>query len=231
MASISQPLGLFETLRGVEVFQDFSDADLLAWVPHFTLRFCRKGEVVMNNQSPAAEVFILCSGRLTLHAMGQSGKKVVVRSIGESEIFGDTPLLEGHGACVSITADSKSVLVGMGQQQFTQLITQHPLLALRHMRKMASALSTMTQRVSGFMSLTAPVRVQQVLLEFAKSSGEGLCIKQLPKHSEIAVKAYTQREVVNKELNRLIRSGVIVKGDHEFFIPQPSLLEAFQAAH
>jgi CRP-like cAMP-binding protein len=230
MASISQSLGLFETLRGIEVFQDLSDTDLFDLVPHFTLRLYRKGEVVVDKQNPNTEVYILCSGRLTIYSIGQSGKKVVVRNIKDSEIFGDTPQLEGHGPSTTIAADGKSVLVTIGQQQFTQLLTQHPLIALRHTRNMALALSNMTQRVSGFMSLTAPVRVQQVLLEFAKSSSEGLCIKHLPNHSEIAVKAYTQREVVNKELNRLIRSGVIIKSEHEFLIPQPNLLEAFQAA-
>lgn len=228
MATLSQCLGLFEILRSVQVFEDLSDIDLLELIPILKTHVYRKGETVLEAQSPTDDVFVVCSGRLTMHSIGLNGKKIVIRNMGDSEIFGDAPIFEGHGPGASITADVKSVLVSLGQEEFLTLLTQHPLIALRHLKNMSLALRTMTQRVSGFMSLKAPLRVQQVLLECAKSDKTGLHIERLPTHSEIAIRAYTQREVVNKELNRLIRSGVIVKSEHELLIPQPQLLEAFR---
>jgi hypothetical protein len=57
---------------------------------------------------------------------------------------------------------------------------------------------------------------------------DGLLIKEMPTHQLIALRAFTQREVVAKELNRLLASGLFVKQPEGVVIPKPADLEVLQ---
>lgn len=216
---------LLDHLKAVTIFKDL-DEQSLRGIEHFIKpRVYKAGECILSHSSNTTAVMALCSGavRVTLH--NPQGKEMVIRDISEGEVFGDWSAIDGRPRSASVFAIRDSAVGLIAGEDFLTLVTHNPLIAHRQMQELTRQLRGMTRRLTEFVCLKANARIQGVLLELSTPTSEGLLISKLANHQEIAARAYTQREVVVRELSRLMAQGLLLKSGEGFLIPNPGQLD------
>ncbi|HEX4879513.1 MAG TPA: Crp/Fnr family transcriptional regulator [Limnobacter sp.] len=222
---------LLEHLRSIVVFQDLDDASLKG-IEHFvSARVYRAGDCIVSHSSATNNtVMALCSGMVRVVLHNPQGREMVIRDVKVGELFGDWSAIDGQPRSASVYAVKDSSVGVMSREDFLTLITHNPQIALRQMQQLTMQLRGMTRRLTQFACLKANLRIQGVLLELAVHEPEGLFIQKLATHQEIAARAYTQREVVARELSSLQAKGLLVKFKDGFLVPQPEQLDIMKAA-
>lgn len=217
---------LMTPLSSIHIFRDLSEAELWQISPHFASKSFKAGEVITPAGSATDEVMVLFQGLAKAHSSLEKGKDIVFRYIRAGEFFGDLAAIDGKTNLNTITAEADCWVGSIKEARFVDIVSSKPCVAIRQMRALTSQLRDLTKDFSGFLMLSATARVQQLLMEYATQTEHGLLINQLPTHSEIANRAHTQREVVARELNQLIRQGVLCKSGKGLQILKPDLLGA-----
>lgn len=220
---------LLDHLKAISIFKDLDEPSLRS-IEHFIKpKVYRAGECILSHTSNTTAVMALCSGavRVTLH--NPQGKEMVIRDVGEGEVFGDWSAIDGQPRSASVFAIRDSAVGLIAREDFLTLVTHNPLIAHRQMQELTRQLRGMTRRLTEFVCLKANARIQGVLLELSAPAEQGLLIQKMASHQEIAARAYTQREVVVREVSRLLTQGLLVKHGEGFLIPNPSKLDIMAA--
>lgn len=215
-------------LKSIVIFKDLDDRSLQG-IEHFvTTKVYRAGEYILDRQSGTTMVMALCSGLVRVTLVTPQGKEMVIRDVNVGEVFGDWSAIDGQQRSASVIAIKDSVVALISEADFRTLVTHNPLIALRQMQELTRQLRGMTWRLTEFVALKASLRIQSVLMDFATLTPDGLLIQKMVSHQEIAARAYTQREVVVRELASLQLRGLLTKRGDGYLITSPELLDILQ---
>lgn len=222
---------LQEHLKSIVIFQDLDDASLKG-IEHFIrTKVYKAGDCIVSHSSTLPPVVMaLCSGQVRVILFNPQGKEMVIRDVKVGELFGDWSAIDNQPRSASVYAVKDSAVGVMSQQDFLTLVTHNPRIAFRQMEQLTIQLRGMTRRLTEFACLRANLRIQGVLVELAVAGPEGLFIQKIANHQEIASRAYTQREVVVRELSSLQAKGLLVKFNDGFLIPRPEELDIMKIA-
>lgn len=219
---------MLSLLKNIRIFRDLDEsqrAEVLSLVDH---KVFKPGETVIHHNDNTGRVMLLCTGLARVQLISHQGREMVIRDIYEGEVFGDWSAIDGQARAASVITVSESIVGLMRPADFIHYVTHNPIVAKRQLQELTRQLRGMNSRMADFLGMKAQLRIQRVLLGLSQPMGEGLVVKELPGHQLIAAKAFTQREVVAKELNRLIASGVVVKSAKGLYIPIPANLDVYQ---
>lgn len=216
---------LLEHLKSIHILRDLDDASLKSIAHFITPKVFKAGDEILSRDSDSTTVMALCSGLARVTIVSPKGKEIVIRDIKVGEVFGDWSAIDGKPRSASVFAAKDSVVGLITRENFLTLITHNPSIAIYQMQELTSQLRVMTQRFNEFVSMTANLRIQSVLVEMATPVEQGMVIQKMVTHQEIAARAHTQREVVVRELAKLQSQGLLVKNGGGFSIPAPEKLE------
>lgn len=208
--------------------RDLDDEDLKRIEPMVLSKSFKAGQVIIEASAKSAEVMVLYAGTTCVHTLTPQGKEIVYYSFEPGEIFGDWSAIDGEPRSASVTAETDCQVGIIEADTFLEIVSHYPSVALRQMQSLTAQLREINNKMSGFLGQKANMRVQLYLLNCARSTEKGLLIETLPTHADIARYTHTQREVVARELNQLIRTGVLVKAQEGIYIREPDKLEVVQ---
>lgn len=220
---------MLSLLKNIRILRDLEDSELQEVLGCITHKVYRPGDIVIHHNDGSTKVMLLCSGLARVKLFSPQGREMVIRDINAGEVFGDWSAIDGQTRSASVVAVADSVIALMSRDDFLRLVTSNARVALRQMQELTQQLRLMTNRMTDFVGLKANLRVQRILLDLSEPYEDGLRIRELPTHQLIALRAFTQREVVAKELNRLLTSGCFVKRPDGVIIPNPADLEVLQS--
>ncbi len=222
---------LLEHLKSIVIFQDLDDSSLKG-IEHFIVaKVYRAGDCIVSHSSTTpSTVMALCSGSVRVMLHTPQGKDMVIRDVKVGELFGDWSAIDGEPRSAYVYAIKDSAVGVISKDDFLTLVTHNPQIAFRQMQQLTSQLRGMTRRLTEFACLKANLRIQGVLMELAVPGPDGLVIQEIASHQEIAARAYTQREVVVRELSALQSRALLVKFNDGFLIPRPEELDIMKIA-
>jgi CRP/FNR family cyclic AMP-dependent transcriptional regulator len=99
------------------------------------VRDFKAGEVIFKEGDPAAEFFVIQSGRVDI----QLGNRLL-GSLGEHDIFGEMALIDAAPRSATAVAKTDVKLVPVAEKQFLFLVSRTPYFALNVMRTLARRL-------------------------------------------------------------------------------------------
>ena len=124
------------------------------------------------------------------------------------------------------------MLAGLERPHFLQLLDDEPRVARRVMQRLASLVRQLSERVVELSTLAVQNRLHGELLRLAREAGGGdnqAGIDPAPHHAELASLISTNREQVTRELNALVRSGVLRKDGRALVLEDAGRLERMVA--
>ena len=131
--------GQFANLRAVPLFADLPD-DVLAHVARCATEFeAAEGHVLVQPSMAGAGLFIIEEGAVKVEAHGKTIE------LGPGEFFGELALLdEGATHSARVCAATPLKCLAIGRNDFDDLLTSEPRLAITMLRTVARRLSKST---------------------------------------------------------------------------------------
>lgn len=160
------------------------------------------------------DVYFIVSGSVRITTYAASGRQVTFRDCGEGELFGELAAIDGGPRSADVLTLQPSVLASLAPADFRALLREEPLLAERVMLRLASLVRQLSERIIDLSTLEVPQRLQAELLRIAQATGVAdnrARLEPSPKHAALASQISTNREQVTRELNALVRQGVLHK--------------------
>ena len=201
-----------EALRKIELFKSLDDeafgqvSSLVKWKQY------RKGTEVIPYMSENDDVYFIASGCVRVTIFSFSGKEISYQELGSGEMFGELSAIDQLPRAANVITSESSRIGVISRNDYWGLLDQHPSVAVATLKRLASMIRFLIDRVYQYGALDVKDRVRMEVLRLARENMSGedaAAIHNFPTHKEIANRVNTHREAVTRELNELSRMGLI----------------------
>ena len=215
-------------LRRIALLEGLSDQRLDLLAQQCLWHSVEAGTPLLLRAEQQGDVFLLVSGRVRVTTYSANGRQVTFRDSEAGEHFGDIAAIDGGPRSADVVTLEPSVLASLDRTAFMALLREEPAVAERVMRRLASLVRQLSERVIDLSTLGVQNRLHAELLRLARATGvEGnqARLEPAPKHAALASQISTNREQVTRELNVLVRSGVLQKDGKALLVADAARLE------
>lgn len=179
-----------------------------SWAPGSTLY--RAGD-------PATSLYVVAEGRVKLSQVTPGGTETVADILAPGELFGAMGTLGEPQHSHTATALVGSCTLRIDQDDFREVLVEHPRVALRVLDDVAARLVRAHADIGGQSTDTVPQRVATALLRLADKLGEdrggGTVMLEVPlSRADLAGLARSTPESVSRVMSRWKKEGVIDSG-------------------
>ena len=177
-------------------------------------RRATSNELIVGHMETTTDVFFVVQGNLRAMNHSMLGKQVLYYDIGPGEIFGEFSAIDGKARSTDIYAMNDAFIGSITAKEFWWVLESHPAVAAALLKKLTQIARQLNERVFEYSTLAVNYRIQAEILRLAYASGVDdnmASISPAPTHAAIASRVSTNRESVTKEINTLIRSGILKK--------------------
>jgi CRP-like cAMP-binding protein len=222
-------------LRQIALFEGLSDQRLALLAQQCLWHSVEAGKPLLLRAEQQGEVFLLVSGRVRVTTYSANGRQVTFRDSEAGEHFGDIAAIDGGPRSADVVTLAPSVVASLERSAFMALLRDEPRVAERVMLRLASLVRQLSERVIDLSTLGVQNRLHAELLRLARAANASLPqgadanqarLDPAPKHAALASQISTNREQVTRELNVLVRSGVLRKDGKALVVADVARLEA-----
>jgi CRP/FNR family transcriptional regulator, cyclic AMP receptor protein len=220
------------TLRHFALFEGLTNADLRALEQHCRFGRYTRDTTIVDYQDTKTDVYFILHGQVRVTIFSKAGREVAFRDLETGELFGELAAIDGKPRAANVVALTDCVLAAMPDGALWDVLHQHQSVADAMLRRLASNVRALTERVFEFSTLAVRDRIHAELLRLARQSDKGtrpLTIAPMLTHAELASRLSTHREAVTREFAELARLGVIERSGNDLIIPDVEVLERLVA--
>lgn len=189
-----------------------------------------KGQIVFAAGDVANRVYLIEDGWVKIYRLTKEGRQVTVGSIRHpGELMGLAEALcdGGDRTCYS-GAITNITLTVVRQEAFNDLLTRHPMLAIKVARLLAARMREAESAIQEMVCWQVPGRLAQTLLKIGQRCGEetddGIKLKMRLTHEELAAMIGASRQTVTSLMNTLKQEQSITLDGREIKIKDPKKL-------
>ncbi len=170
-------------------------------------------QLIVGQEDETRDVFFIVRGKVRVIVYAASGKEVSFRDLGAGQMFGELSAIDGQPRSATVVALQDALMARMPPAVFLAMLERHPQIARRVMHYLVGLVRALSERVFEFSTLAVKNRIHAELLRLAREAGASnkgpQRISPAPTHAEIASRISTHREAVTRELNELVRAGLL----------------------
>lgn len=201
-----------ESLVGVEVFRRLDAAERGRLAGLCSGRRYEAQQRILSHKDDTRDVYFIVSGkvRVTIYSLG--GKEITFRDQAAGEMFGELGAIDGEPRSAHVMALEDSLLASMSRETFWEVLGSYPEVAAFTLKRLASLVRLLSERVFEFSTLAVRNRIHAELLRLARENPQednAAVISPSPTHADIASRISTHREAVTREYHDLAEAGVI----------------------
>jgi CRP-like cAMP-binding protein len=193
-------------LDGIRLLQSLGVEERRALEKKCTLRRFAAGETLIERFSAGSSVLFLQSGvARVVHNAGENGE-ITIATVGAGNTLGEIAAIDGLGRTATILAESDCVAAELPSEAFGALLGSRAELGLDLLRRWASVIRQLDEKISFLATGSPDQRVYAELLRLARptsTGGDRWVIMEMPVNSQ------TSREVVIRVLAELARAGTV----------------------
>jgi CRP/FNR family transcriptional regulator len=163
-----------ELLRGVPAFAEVPGAGLQSLAREAREVEYGPGDRIIPLIKPPEQVFFLLEGLVKLVGVSQAGSERIVYVFRPGEVLGSRVLLDvSPESAYESVAMQKVRALAVRKADFVRVAEEHPELLLAVTGEFARRLGGLTSRMLAAMSEEVPIRLGQLLIDFASQDGRG----------------------------------------------------------
>lgn len=202
------------TLEAVAAFKGLQPDTLARLRGRCSWRKYAAGEPILDYLDASDDVYFVIAGQARVSIYSVDGKAVSFCDLGPGEIFGEYAAIDGVPRSAGIEAQTDCQIASMSAASFCEVLRSEPSVAEAILKHLVGKIRTLTTRIYEFSALAVANRIQAEVLRLANLAprhGKAARIEAPPTHADLASRISTHREAVTRELNRLVRTGIIEK--------------------
>lgn len=200
-------------LAVTELFGAVSEAALCVLATSARERRLARGQVLFSAGDKANGLFVIVSGSLRAYRQTRDGREQTMHVEGAGATLAEVPVFDGGPYPSTAQAEEDSVVLFVSRQSMRLFLAKNPEAALAALAVLARRL----RKVSGLAEQLALKDVAQRLAvmlaeEAVSQAGEltdGISFSLPLPHQSIAARLGSVREVITRQLHKLIDDGVI----------------------
>lgn len=215
-------------LRGIALLEGVSAERLETLARSCAWRNSRAGQRILSRAAADRDVYLIVSGRVRVTTYSATGRQVTFRDIGAGELFGEVAAIDGMPRSADVLALESTLTASLPPAAFRELLHEEPEVAERVLRRLASLVRRMSERVIDLSTLGVHQRIHAELLRLARESGVKQNVARIerpPRHADMASQVSTYREEVTRELSTLAKAGIVRREGRALLIRDVRRLE------
>lgn len=178
-----------------------------------TTRRLAAREVLFHKGDPAAQVYVVASGRLKVSSTSSGGDDVVLNLLDTGEVVGELPLLVGGQRTATVTALEASELVVLDRREFLRFVRDHPEAAVELLAVLGERVVRLSEYLEDTIFLGVGARIAKKLLlladQFGGEEADGVRVSLRLSQGELASFVGTTRETLNKQIRAWGEAGIV----------------------
>jgi len=204
-----------DLLASSELFSGFDTDTLRGLVARSRGLECERNFGLFEEDDPAAEMFVVRSGRIAVGRKSIDGRESLVALMETGDVFGEMSLFDGGNRSASARALERSEVLGIPYLAVREALDAQPQLLWDVVALLADRLRATDSALADAVFLDVTGRTAKRLLELAGDQDEF----QLPiTQEELAGLVGASRERVNKAIAAFIRLGWIDQSERKYRI-------------
>jgi CRP-like cAMP-binding protein len=192
-------------------------------------RHLSHGQILFSAGEKATGLFVVVSGTLRAYRQTREGREQTIHVEGPGATLADVPVFDGGPYPSTVQAETEAVVLFVPQQTIRRVLTNNPGAALAALKLMAARLRKVSALAENLGLKDVAQRLAAMLIEEASTSAGELkdgAAFSLAAHQSIAARLGSVREVITRQLHKLIDDGVISLRDHTVIVLDASELRA-----
>ena len=169
-----------------------------------------RGEAVYRTHTFRRAIGLILHGSVTVHACGDSDRRMVINRLSAGELFGVAALYDDSDATyvTEITADSDTVVRFIDQDTMSRLMETYPSVARSYIRFLSGRVRFLNRKLSALTDGDAENRLYRYLLAHRDENGT----VRLPiSMTELANTLNMGRSSLYRSLDALVSEGILQK--------------------
>ena len=198
-------------LRRLPLFAGLSESDLLALASECRVDHLDTEAVVFRQGDPCDRIWIVHQGRIKIVRHEEDGREVILEIIPPGEVFGGGAIFlpEQPATAQAIT---QAEVMSFSNQEYTQFLQDHPLVALKLIRMLGLRLHSSIEMTS-LTGERVERRLAHILLKLGTRTGrpdpEGTLITLSLSRQDLADMCGTTLETAIRVISRFRAEGLI----------------------
>ena len=215
----------FETLARIPLFHTLEAPEIQRLDTQCVWRRATAGDPVLEVGDGGADLYFVAHGKLRVKLQAISGKETILRELGDGEFFGELAAIDGRPRSASIVALTDATVAKMPPHVFMNVVHRNAAVCDALLTLLASQIRTLANRVDEYSTLDVRARIHAELLRLSRlDAGANAVISPPPTHAEIAARVSCRREAVTRELNALLRQGLIARRKGAIVLNDPDAM-------
>ncbi len=204
-----------ELIRGTELFAELDEEALDRVVEAVVERDLRRGDVIFTEGAEADHLYVVEDGRIAMASRSDDGRESVFALMERGDLFGEMPLLDGHGRSAEARALESSQVMEIPYGPVREVFEKQPELLWGVVALLSGRLRSMDAALADSVFLDVTGRTAKRLLELGGDQDEFV----LPvTQEELAGMVGASRERVNKAIASFVRLGWIDQSERRYVI-------------
>jgi CRP-like cAMP-binding protein len=217
-------------LVGTELFGAVNEAALFELAASARERHLVRGEILFSAGDKANGLFVVVSGLLRAFRQTREGREQTIHVEGPGATLAEVPVFD-HGPYPStVQAEEDSVVLFVPQQSVHLFLTKNPEAALVALAVLARRLRSVSGLVEQLALKDVAQRLAAMLAQEAVSQAgelkDGVSFSLTSPHQSIAARLGSVREVITRQLHKLIVDAVISVHGHRITVLDAATLLA-----
>jgi CRP-like cAMP-binding protein len=173
------------------------------------------GAELVTQGERSTDVFLLLEGRATAAIYAEDGRLVLIREIGEGDLFGEFAAIDGAPRTADVVAAGPVRAGRLTSDQLFAAVAASPGVGRALMRHLVEIIRALGDRVHEQTTLQVRERLLRELARLgraaARAGDDRATLAPSPTHAALAANIGTHREAVTKQLSAFARQGLIAK--------------------
>ena len=164
--------------------------------------------IVVTEGDRSDSLFIIVEGRLKAYVSDDTGREVILSTMGPGEFFGELALDEGPRSASVITLEP-TVLSIVPRADFDEFVQSHPRFANHLIHHLIGRIRALTKNVTSLALMDVYGRVAHLLIESSATIDGVQFVAGKLTQAEIAKRVGCSREMVSRIFKDLVQGGYI----------------------
>ncbi len=186
-------------------------------------------EMIFDFEDASRDVLFILSGKVRVLYRSVLGREVILADLEAPEFFGELAAIDQQARSANVTALQRTEIAICPQAVFLNLATHVPAISEALLQTLTARIRALDARFSEMSVLKSNERLYAELLRLsrprASQRGQRI-ISPPPLHHHLAARIGCRREVVSRELSRLIKQGILEKTRGGLVLVDVPVLEA-----
>jgi CRP/FNR family transcriptional regulator, cyclic AMP receptor protein len=150
-----------DLLGSVPLFSKLPEADRNELTEMLRARQFPANQPVVWIGEQGDDFYVIQSGKVSVSCPDESGKEVILASLGPGHFFGELSLLDGGPRTATVRTLNDTTLLSLGREQFLKFLEKHPLAAIHMLTILGQRQRETLDKIRGIKNVNEAVAESQ----------------------------------------------------------------------